>query len=285
MVPVDPRNTEDQATLDRLLVQVDAQDAELVQPRASLPPCVHFALTDQLSFFKETHPDGFGETWKRNMRGQDAVRRLKRHRDAAIAQMQAAVTASELTRALEGRCSEVWLSICDVLDGTDLVATSAVATLRKSARRATPSSVSALGEVLFGAGDFSDRFDRYVQSLQRLTGKVPSWELVTTILGLTDPRAQVCVRRASFQQQAEWIMPELRSTSHPNALAYGAFLRLAQTVCQELESNGLAPQDYLDVYDFIKIATAPRAVQHMAQQRQLRGPVSAGGPRASAHAA
>jgi hypothetical protein len=286
MLPVEAPREDQLAMLERLMVQVGVRDAQVVAPRASLPPSVHFEIADQLAAFSEEAPGGFGEAWKKAVRGEGVARRLKRHRNPAIAHMQSAINVQSLEAALTSdNVIGVWLTICEVLEGTDLVAAGPLAQLKKSSKRATPASVTALGEVLFGGGDFSDRFDRYVAALRRLLGRAPSWELCTAILALSDPKTHVCVRRSSFQQQADWIMPELRGSAHPNSLTYGGFMRLSKAVCQQLELSGLAPEDYLDIYDFIKATTAPRAVQRMASQRQGKAPVSTPRPSDPARAA
>jgi hypothetical protein len=286
MVPVEATKERDQAILDRLMTQVDSRDAQLVTPRASLPPSRHFGISEQLVVFREVHPGGFDASWQSSVRGDGAARRLKRHRNPGVVDMQREINPGTLELALKaGTFAEVWLTIADVLDATDLVAAAPIAQLRKFAKRATEHSVNALGRVLFGAGDFSDRFDAYISALQRLLGRAPSWELSTAVLALTDPREHVCVRRSSLQQQADWIMPELRAGTRPNALTYGGFMRLAKFVCQQLEQNELTPQDYFDVYDFVKTTTAPRAVERMATLRAAAGPTSTATPSGPARAA
>jgi hypothetical protein len=279
MVPVEATKERDHAILDRLMVQVDSRDAQLVTPRASLPPSRHFGIAEQLVVFGEAHPGGFDATWQTAVRGDGAGRRLKRHRNPGMADMRREINPERLEKSMKaGTFGEVWLSIADVLDATDLVAAAPIAQLRKAANRANEQSVNALGQVLFGAGEFPDRFDSFVNSIQRLLRRPPSWELVTAVLALTDPCQHICVRRSSLQQQADWIMPELRAGARPNALTYGGFMRLAKLVCQQLEQSGLTPHDYFDVYDFVKTTTAPRAVERMAVLRAAAGPPSAARP-------
>lgn len=279
MVPVDSTKEKDLAILDRLMTQVDSRDAQMVSPRASLPPGTHFGINEQLLVFREAHPNGFDATWQSSVRGEGAARRLKRHRNPGIVDMQAQINAASLEKALAASAfPDVWLAIADVLEATDLVPAAPITQLRKASRRATATTVNALGKVLFGAGEFPDRFDSYVTALQRMLGRAPSWELATAVLALSDPREYVCVRRSSLQQQADWIMPELRAGAKPNALTYGGFMSLAKVVCQQLESCGMTPQDYFDVYDFVKTTTAPRAIERMATQRALNPPPSVTNP-------
>ena len=55
--------------------------------RASGTPPVR--LEEQIALFRRTHPDGFEEPgWREEVRGEGAPRRLKRHRDPAIADAQ-----------------------------------------------------------------------------------------------------------------------------------------------------------------------------------------------------
>jgi hypothetical protein len=240
-----------------------------------LPPSRHFTINEQLVVFREAHPNGFDAAWQSSVRGDGAARRLKRHRNPGIAEMHQQINAGRLEQALaSNELTEVWLSIADVLDATDLVPAAAITQLRKASRRATAPGINALGKVLFGAGEFPDRFDNYVAVLQRMLGRVPSWELTTAVLALSDPREYVCVRRSSLQQQADWIMPELRAGAKPNALTYGGCMSLAKVVCQTLEGCSMTPQDYFDVYDFVKTTTAPRAIERMAAQRAQNPPSS-----------
>ncbi len=261
MSPLEPTNEVELATLNRLLAQVDS-NGSMVPTRVSQAPSLRFAMAEQLKYFATEFDEGFGKPWQKKQRGAGAKRRLKRHRNAAIEEAQTELSAEFLLASIE-HPTDAWLKVTDILAATDLVPSAQVEALKAGIPRATEQGVQALHDVLYGEGDLSARFDAYVNALQTLLGKAPNWELCTATLALVCPKEHVCVRRTSFQTQADWLLPEFKADKRVNAVTYGGFSHLAKMVCEQLEQNELPPQDYLDVHDFIKLTTSPSAQSRM----------------------
>ncbi len=281
MSPVDPSSEVELATLNRLLAQVDTSGA-MGPTRTSQAPSLRFAITEQIKYFKSEFEGGFGEAWGKKQRGTTAKRRLKRHRNSAIEHAQTELTSEFLDQSASDP-AQAWLKVVEILGATDLVPAAQVDALKSATGRATEDGVRALRAVLYGEGDLSARFDAYVGALQSMLGKAPNWELTSAILALICPKEHVCVRRTSFQTQADWLLPEFKADKRVNALTYGGFSHLAKMVCEQLEQNGLPPADYLDVHDFIKLTTSPSAQSRMlAAQDEASPPESKKGKGAEA---
>lgn len=270
MSPVTKITEADAATLHRLVSQLDVGASGLHSSRAAQAPALRFAMSEQLSYFTSEYEDGFEGAWQRSQRGLGAKRRLKRHRDGAIAQAQEDLSPKALQDFVEsGDAAGAWKAVAKVVASTDLVPTSQLDLLKKEAGRANVQGVEALAAVLYGDEDLSARFEAYVAALQSVLRKAPSWELVTSVLALVHPKEHVCVRRTSFQTQADWLLPEFKADKRVSALSYSGFSHLAKMVCEQLEQAGLHPSDYLDVHDFIKLTTSPSSQSRMlAAQHQ-----------------
>lgn len=236
--------------------------------RTRTAPTVRFSLQQQLEWFVDEYPGGFtGEAWEKKARGSDDMRRLKRHRTPAIADAQTKLSADTLRELADGeKTAETVKLITDLLFETDLVATNQLDQLKNKAAKAPKEFSKILYSLLHSPNpeDVAPLFDDFVQALTSILGSSPSWELATSLLALVKPGVHVCVRRASFIRQAEWIMPELNLTKQPTSLGYAGFLRLAHEVNDKLTELGHAPDDLFDVHDFIRFATTSAAQQKMS---------------------
>ena len=268
MTPVEQFGEANRATFERLMAQVDTQDSGLMSSR-SIAPALRFAMSDQIALFKDQYPDGFGEAWQKKVRGAGAKRRLKRHRDSAITHAQSELSREFLEQCAADNPQAAWEKVSDVLLATDLVPQAQVTALKSAAAsRATQQGVLALLGALHGEEDFSMRFDAYVGALAEMLRKDPNWELATAPLALINPAENVCVRRTSYQTQADWLLPEFKEGKRVSALTYGGFLHLNKMVTDQLQAADLAPADNLDVHDFIKATTSPSAQSKMLATKQ-----------------
>ncbi len=236
--------------------------------RTRTAPTVRFSLQQQLDWFLDEYPGGFtGEAWEKKARGSDDMRRLKRHRTPAIADAQAKLNSETLEKLAEGgKAAETIKLICDLLFETDLVATSQLDQLKNKALKAPKELPKVLFSLLHSTNpeDVPPLFDDFVHALTQTLGSAPSWELATSLLALVKPGVHVCVRRASFVRQSEWIMPDLNLTKQPTSLGYAGFLRLAHEVNDKLSELGATPDDLFDVHDFIRFATTTAAQHKMS---------------------
>jgi hypothetical protein len=241
--------------------------------RTRTAPSVRFTLQQQLDWFLDEYPGGFtGEAWEKKARGSQDTRRLKRHRSPAIADAQNKLTADVLSKLAEGeQTGEAIKLICDLLFETDLVATAQLDQLRNKAKKAPKELPRVLYSLLHSPNleDMAPHFDDFVHVLTKTLGSSPSWELATSLLALVRPGVHVCVRRAAFLRQAEWIQPDLNLTKQPTSLGYAGFLRLAHEVNDKLTEFGHTPDDLFDVHDFIRFATTSAAQLKMSGEEPV----------------
>jgi hypothetical protein len=241
--------------------------------RTRTAPSVRFTLQQQLDWFLDEYPGGFtGEAWEKKARGAEATRRLKRHRGPAIADAQNRLSPEVMEKLASGEeVAETIKLISDLLFETDLVATSQLDQLKNKVKKAPKELPKVLFALLYSPNleDMAPHFDDFVHVLTKTLGSTPSWELATSLLALVKPGVHVCVRRAAFLRQAEWIKPELNLTKQPSSLGYAGFLRLAHEVNDKLTELGHTPDDLFDVHDFIRFATTTAAQLKMSGEEPI----------------
>lgn len=249
--------------VQRLAKHLEANEAIRSSTRATIPPNV--SLEDQLGLFRAEYEGDFaGSEWQEKVRGLGQQRRLKRHRNAAIENARSELSKEKLDSfAQEKQFAEAFLALADVIGATDLAAPKQVEAMRNRAERASLQTVQVLTNLLHGDGAFADCFLSYLKEMSRILGTSPSWEIATAVLALVHPEVHVCVRRTSFQRQAEWRMAPLGNTARPNAASYMSCLEMANSLMEDLKKADTKPEDLLDIHDFIKLTTTPSAVRRM----------------------
>jgi hypothetical protein len=223
---------------------------------------------EQLQVFLTEHPDGFaGARWKDEHRGEGAPRRLKRHRDFAVAD------ASELLsrEALDGLISagdhaEVARRLAEVVNGGDLVTRAQAEPVSRAAP--SPELSKGVREFLYGGGELEARFDELCRVLLEAGRKQLSWPLVTAIAAVVRPDEHVAVRPTVLSKQAQWAQPRLRYATKPDGKVYVRILTMARTVRDALAGAGHPPKDLLDVYDFMLVTLRPAATKILADVRR-----------------
>ncbi len=207
------------------------------------------------------------------MRGDNARKRLKRHRDAALNDAKDQWQQTRLQPLLEvGDYSGVWERIMTVLSGTDLVPAQQTKKLAQlppdMERQLAQAVVDLLHPQQADTADetFNERLSSLLSALKRATGKKPTWQLGTVILALYDPERHVCVRPSSFAEQAKSLSPNTPKSSEASTSMYGAYQRMAESIKQKLEQHGYAPADLMDVHDFIRVTTSPKARKRMLRK-------------------
>lgn len=223
---------------------------------------------EQLQVFLTEHPDGFaGKRWKDEHRGEGAPRRLKRHRDFAVAEAAELLSAEAIDGLVAaGDHAEVARRLAEVVNGSDLVTRAQAEPLV----RATPSPELTKGvrDFLYGGGEVEARFDELCRVLLEAGRKQLSWPLVTAIAAVVRPLHHVAVRPTVLTKQAQWAQPRLRFASKPEGKAYARILAMALTVRDSLTEAGHPPKDLLDVYDFMLVTLRPAATKILADVRR-----------------
>ncbi len=222
---------------------------------------------EQLAVFLEQYAEGFaGGEWRNQHRGEGLSRRLKRHRDAAIADAQEQLSREALSELIAANDhAEVVKRLSDVVQGTDLVTRAQADPLA----RAKPSADLSLGlrDLLYGEGPFDPLFDEFCRRLLEAGRKQLSWPLVTSILSLVQPNKHIAVRPTVIGKQAQWASPRLRYSAKPEARVYARILSMGNTVMTRLTEAGQPPKDFLDIYDFMLVTLRPAAERILEEVR------------------
>lgn len=218
-------------------------------------------LAKQVWLFGRSYEGGFtGDEWMSKQRGAGAKRRLKRHRNGAITHAQTVLSACELDELIEaGHYQDIVTRVVDVLLATDLVVKAQVKQISCATDDLARHFASAVRDLLYGEDSYSVRFEKFVAALARVIGKEPSWQLATALPALVHPNQHVCIRLTVFKAQAAWMAPRIAYVKRPNAPLYQRYLKMAQTVSDDLKKAGHDPRDLIDVYDFMLVTLRPSA--------------------------
>lgn len=218
------------------------------------------SFDDQVAIFSRLYPGGFqDEAWMADVRGGGDGRRLKRHRAPAIAEAAETLSVAELDRRIgEGDFAGVCEALAALFGGTDLVTSKRAKPLTTLGEEQQQRVATTLRDYLYGDDAFPLRHGRWLRTLRSVYGKI-SWQIGTVVAALVHPAEHVCVRPSAFREQAAWMAPRLELPPSPAADVYQRLLEMAQAVRGKLEEAGLAPQDLVDVYDFMWTTLRPAA--------------------------
>jgi len=225
-------------------------------------------LRDQITMFRRNYPEGFvGEKWTKKYRGKGARKRLKRHRDAALADAFA-LRPAELKPVIEERdWNMVYERLLEVATNSSLVTASHVKKLKKVG----PSQELAMAiyNWLCCEDLDDDETRRCFNKLVRHLGIAATWPIVSALGALVHPKRHTCVRPSVFKQQGTMLINEFSVKRRPSFKTYKRYVEVAQTVFSDLEDAGLQPRDLLDVYDFIWETLRPAAREELLAQYEL----------------
>jgi len=251
------------AALDRRRSRRERTPKRRRRRGATAEPKVTFA--DQVRVLKMSYPDGFhDDLWVKDVRGAGASKRLKRHRDPAVAQARRDLSAERLDALVgAGRSGEVVSAVRATLRSTDLVTPKMLRPLDGLDAAGAARLAAAVRGALHGEGPFGPRLTALIDALT-VGGREPAWQLVTALPALVHPAEHVCVKPSAFRQQAKVLAPDLRHGRAPGAAAYARYLELARTVEERLLQASLTPRDLLDVHDFMWATLRPKARRHAA---------------------
>ena len=218
-------------------------------------------LRDQIEMFRRDYPGGFhGETWVKAKRGEGARKRLKRHREPALAEARAKLSVEAMREAIAGGAWRGLLdTLIEVVGSTDLVPRAQL----KKLEAAEPSKTLALALFSWlhnpGGEDTDLSADRRFNRLVRELGPAGSWTLVTSLGALVHPAEHTCVRVRSHTLQGKMLLAEFKVSKRPQGRDYRRFCHVTQAVHKDLVAAGFVPRDMLDVYDFMWETLRPAA--------------------------
>lgn len=223
-------------------------------------------LGDQLALFRSQYPGGFADpAWLSKQRGEGAKRRIKRHRDAAIAHARERLSREALdTMIAERRNSDIVQVVAKVLGATDLVTKKQLQPLHEQTVFDYDSVAAAVRDLLYSDAALDSRFDALRQALTTRKSR-PSWQLCTALTALVHPHEHLCVRPGIINAQAKILRLRASANGRPNGAAYVRLLAVARSVSKTLTDSGLPPRDFLDVYDFMWATLRPSARRQLGR--------------------
>lgn len=227
-------------------------------------------LEEQVAFFRDVFPEGFGgEDYAEAHRGDERKRPLKRHRDALVASAKEHLAKKALLDALKNEDpAAVHAAAGKVVASTDLVKVGERKAFLDIDEKMHEPVANALQALLHGNSALVPRIDAVVAWLERSLGETPSWELVTVLLGALHPHDHVVVRENVFSRQAVFMAPGLTIPKRPMGILYERLLSMAKSVREHLEEEGLKPRDLLDVHDFMWLTLKPASQRTIRERRR-----------------
>ena len=218
-------------------------------------------LVQQVALFRDEYPEGFADAkWSKKVRGVGVKKALKRHRNPVLELAREKLSPVELAALIANMDGTEFVSrVQEVLAATDLVNKKDVALLDRMSVTHAVALATALRNVLVGDGPLDARMQRYLDALTRSVGQHPRWQLATALLALIDPLAHVWVRPGAVREQAKSIAPQLQLANQPTGRAYAQVCDMVQVVARKLCAEGMAPDDLMDVTDFMWSTLRPVA--------------------------
>lgn len=245
------------------------------EPATPIKKTIEAAISfdDQLTVFGDMYPDGFdGDAWRAHKRGEGRPRRVKRHRDPAVADARDKLSAKSLEAWIEQRDFDgAWAAITGVLRRCDLVSSRHVKQLESVSPTARRNLTLRVRELLWADERYEIRFERFVAALGLALPKPPSWQVTTALSALVHPELHICIRPNTARAQAAWMAPRVPWSNAPSASLYTRLQTMARAVHDELVAAGHAPRDLLDVHDFMWETLRPKA---LARLEELSNPSS-----------
>ena len=219
------------------------------------------SLDDQIEIFRSEYPQGFIDPkWVRSHRVADGKKRSDSHGDSSIQQAAERLGASALEAHIaRQRFRAITDDALAVLRDTDLVPAAEVKSLQITHAEHERPLALAIHELLHGEAGFAARFERLSSTFEHAFRRVAGWQLATALPALVHPHEHVCIRPASFREQAKWMAPRLGIPKVPSAQSYLRLQSMAKTILNRLTDVGESPRDLLDVHEFIRLTTRPAA--------------------------
>lgn len=229
--------------------------------RGTSRPKAVYPFADQLRIFTTLYPQRFQDAaWTKGIRGIDAGRRLKRHRQPVMDEACELLAAERMQMLIDQhRHPEIVRSCIELLESTSLVTRSQLEVLRRLNNNAQRDFATTLYDLLYDDSILARRFDRFVQVLRTVDSRGPSWQLATVFGALVKPDEHVCVHPSTFRKQAASLKPELDLPKEVSALAYRGVLDLVNATRKALNDKGIEPADLMDVKDFVWQTLRPSA--------------------------
>ncbi len=248
-----------------LAKSMDARDRALAAKDEQ--PTVSFDALKK--HFLELRPGGFdSDEYKKDVRGSEeagATRRLKRHRDPAIAEAQERLSKKALKAFKKnGGHEEVRQTLVEVLKHTDLVTKKQLEPLQKLDAGFLSHLTDALIALLYGDSPYEARFERFVQVLEASKLDV-TWELATAPSALVHPSEHLYVKRTSMNRFTDRFAPKLNLGTQPAGLGYARVREMAIDLVTALSEADLKPVDFLDIAQLVVDTMKPKVLPRLEE--------------------
>ena len=219
-----------------------------------------------VALFNEVHVGGFAsDDYQSNVRGKDAKRRLKRHRNAAIADAQERLTKKAINALAKAEDYEgVRTVLLDVITRTDLVTAKQAEPLKKLEEVFLSHLSDALVAMLYGKGPYEARFERFVQVLEA-SGLDVTWELASATSALVHPDEHLYVKRTSMNRFCDRFARKPTLSVQPSGLGYAGVRNMAIDLVTALREVELKPIDFLDIAQLITDTMKPNILGRLAE--------------------
>lgn len=228
-------------------------------------------LDDQITVFESAYESNFhGEEWSETFRARSSGRRVKRHRDPAIAEAKELLSKDALQACLDsGNYPEVLARVVKVVGNTDLATKAQLDAFKgiTADKELAEAFVGFLHNIRDGELAVMARLRR---ALARFGLKAPAWTALTGPRALLYPSDHMCVRPSVIRAQAKLIMPRYKPGSVPSGDDYSRCLELAMSVREHLTKEGFAPRDLFDVTDFMKVTLSSSTKKQLTEAMVLR---------------
>lgn len=219
----------------------------------------HPTLDDQVTLFEELYPEGFhGSQWTEATRARLEGRRLKRHRDPAIAEAKERLSEDALRSCIErGRPAEVFERLVEVVGNTDLATRKQLEVFR------SVSVDTELAEAMvcfvhdIRRGDLAT-MARLRRAFAKHGIRTLPWPALTAPRALLWPSDHMCVRPSVLRAQAKLVGEQYKPDQQPSAAAYSRCLELGMLVRSHLTKVGFLPRDLFDVSTFMRVTLSSK---------------------------
>ena len=176
----------------------------------------------------------------------------RRYKIEAHEEMVNQLNRAELGRLLaDGSYEEVCVRARRVVNKTNLLSQYESIDLHDGLK--TPEGQKLFAESLFGLlygeGEKEGRFDSFAKALGVINAA--KWTTATYFPFITFPEAEMYMKPLATQEAADACGFELNYRPEPNWLTYRCLLDFGRHVREELNREGLAPKDMIDVQSFV----------------------------------
>lgn len=240
------------------------------------------SLDDQVTVFEELYPEGFhGTEWTELTRARLEGRRLKRHRDPAIAEAKERLGAGALRSCIErGEPAEVFQRIVEVVGNTDLATRKQLDVFRSIPVDAELADAMVCFVHDIRQGDLAT-MARLRGALARHGARVLPWPALTAPRALLWPSDHMCIRPSVIRAQAKLIGEHYKPEQSPSAASYSRCLELGMLVRGHLTKVGFLPRDLFDVAAFMQVTLSSKvkdrlvsAMVHRRAEEEAAGATS-----------